>query len=151
MSSRILAAGLFLGCALASSTSHASSGAIGNTCEQFHPVGCYLTTHTDRVTKSVYFFSDGKSACGATVRNCKNGKCGSFNIRLAPSSGGSQAWYTTKKFPSVTQIYTFSFSGRHLGRGIQEDLKFHIRNNDPKTGRQRNTITSYFRASPDGC
>lgn len=146
----LFAAGAAFGVLAVSQTATAGSGVVGNTCKPLHPIGCYLTTHPDRVTKSVYFYNDQRNNCGVRIKNCKNGKCSSFSVRLSSSTNGT-AWTAGKNYPKINQVYEFTFSGKHVGGGVRQDMKFNIRNFDPKTGKQKNTINSYFTASSDGC
>ncbi|WP_101065910.1 hypothetical protein [Roseovarius salinarum] len=150
MKPALLALGLF--CA-GQATAQAQTGGTQVFACNHSPVGCYVTTHSDRVTKSVHFYNDGYRSCGVRITNCNNGKCGSFTRKLQRGTyyNGQNYWFASKSYSSVNQQYTFTFSGRHLGGGVREHMKFHIKNYDPDTHKKRGTITSYFRASPGGC
>ncbi|MBO6727897.1 MAG: hypothetical protein JJ911_19720 [Rhizobiaceae bacterium] len=160
MTIRFLGAGFSISAALvlalaSAQPASAQSGAINNGCVRFDmpsPAGCYVTTHRDRVTKTVFFF-ETNNQCKARIKNCKNGKCGSFDVQMrrAENSTINPKWQAYKNFKSVKQAYTFTFSGKSLGAGVRQNMEFFIQNFDPDSGKTRNTITSYFTASADGC
>lgn len=146
----LLAAATMAGTLVISNAAFAGSGIVGFSCKPQQPSGCYVTTHPDRVTKSVFFYNDLRNNCGARIKNCKDGKCSSISVQLTASPDWS-AWNASKKYTAVNQLYKFTFSGKLLGGGLREDMTFNIRNLDPKTGKQKNTINSYFKGSTDGC
>lgn len=116
-------------------------------CEEGHPEGCYVTTHTDRTTRTIYFFDtyqNGSPACGVRLTNRGSNGDWSFTLGLQKRNNLWTTFYNGVGDEDDFQQYTFLFS-EYGNRLDWEIVNF-------EDGEARNEVRSVFRrSSEDAC
>ena len=111
------------------------------------PRGCYKTSHADRTTKWLYFFSDRRQGCYVRMKNCGAKGCGFMNVKLdLPVRNERRVTATAHLRGNKRQDYVFNFDGaeRLTLDGHWSELRWDIKNYTVDPYQPGNKVTSYF-------